>query len=44
MPNLSSLGCLAAELESVTVGRQTPGETRANLGTAWLELRPEFSN
>ena len=45
MPNLSSLGCLAAELESVTpdAGR-TPGENRANPGFASLVLGPELSN
>ena len=52
MPNLSSLGCLAAELESVTppdAGRRrtdgrTPGENRANPGFASLVLGPELSN
>ena len=49
MPNLSSLGCLAAELESVTDagrtdGRRTPGENSANPGFASLVLGPELSN
>ena len=46
MPNLSSLGCLAAELESVTPPdgrRQTPGENSANPGFASLVLGPELS-
>ena len=47
MPNLSSLGCLAAELESVTrdaAGRTPPVENRANPGFASLVLGPELSN
>ena len=44
MPNLSSVSCFAAELESVTPDGQTPGENRDNPGTAWLVLGPELSN
>ena len=46
MPNLSSLGCLAAELESVTpdAAGRTPGENRSNPGFASLVLGPELSN
>ena len=50
MPNFSSLGCLAAELESVTPPpppdgcRRMPGENRANPGIASLVLGPELSN
>ena len=52
MPDLSSSGCLAAELERVTSdgrmdaagGYQTPSESRANPSTALLVLGPELSN
>ena len=45
MPNLSSLGCLAAELESVTPpDGQTPGENSAKSGPARLVPGPELSN
>ena len=47
MQNLSSLGCLVAELESVmpdAATGQMSGETRANPGTALLVLGPRFSN
>ena len=52
MPDLSSSGYLAAELERVTPdgrmdaagGYQTPSESRVNPSSALLVLGPELSN
>ena len=51
VPNLSSTGCLGAQLESVrynlTEGRttgQTPGEKSANSGPARLVQWPKLNN
>ena len=49
VPNLSSVSCLGAKLESVMYKRteayrQTPGENNANSGPARLVPGPEFSN
>ena len=50
VPNLSSVGCLRARLESVKPNRetpntqQTPGEYRANSHPALLVPGPELTN
>ena len=51
VPNLSSAGCLGAQLESVTYVRtdvrthaRRPGEYNANSGPAGLVPGPELSN
>ena len=52
VPNLSSVGCFGAQLESVTpdvrtyacTHRRTPGEYSANSGPARLVPGPELSN
>ena len=47
VPNLSSVACLGARLESVThasTDAQTPGEYNANSGPARLVPGPELSN
>ena len=44
MPNLTSLGCLEAELECDAGHRWTPGENRANPGYTPLVLGLELSN